>query len=59
LTQVPLHASWFVLHCEFVVPVPLAQPAMRISAVRKAVASDGKRGLRSFMIDSFGEDFPG
>jgi hypothetical protein len=48
-----------LLHCELTVEVPLAQPASRISAERKAVASDGKRGLRSFMIDSFGEDFPG
>jgi hypothetical protein len=48
-----------LLHWFIIPPLPLAQPASRISAERKAVASDGKGGLRSFMIDSFGENFPG
>lgn len=54
LTQVPSQSIWVEVHVGVVPDVdPFAQPASRISAERKAVASDGKRGLRSIMIDSF------
>jgi len=59
LTQAPPQDSWPDEHVGPVDGVPFAQLESRISAERKAVASDGKGGLRSFMIDSFRGNFPG